>query len=235
MLLLFGVCVCGYTFLAARSRPAPALLFTLAFVFATCVPVYAVFLMPEMLNFALVFYALFLWLYKEVSPEPSGGFLRSRASDVAAAVLIGLAAYSKINHALFIAPIVVWAWWQRRFVAGIIAGVVFVVTVGAFFSLSAVTSGEFNYQGGDRKSFIGSFPFDGSSASAWNRGGIAMTTNDADTDTVLAPSEFVSRFAHNVGTSRSAVTSASCRISFPRSSAWHCGSPRRNGGRDGGC
>src|SRR6185437_16991311 len=100
VLLVFGVCVCGYVFLAARSRPGPALIYTLAFVFATCVPVYAVFLMPEVLNFSLVFYALFLWLYKEVSPEPAGGFLRSRASDLAAAVLIGLAAYSKINHAL---------------------------------------------------------------------------------------------------------------------------------------
>ena len=78
VLLLFGVCVCGYTFLAARSRPGPALIFTLAFVFATCVPVYAVFLMPEVLNFSLVFYALFLWLYKEVSPAPAGRFLVDR-------------------------------------------------------------------------------------------------------------------------------------------------------------
>jgi hypothetical protein len=198
VLLLFGVCVCGYTFLAARSRPAPALLFTLAFVFATCVPVYAVFLMPEVLNFSLVFFALFLWLYKEVSPEPAGGFLRSRWSDLAAAVLIGLAAYSKINHAIFIAPIVLWAWWQRRFVSGLLVGIVFVATVVAFFGLTAATSGEFNYQGGDRKSFIGSYPFDASAVNAWDRRGIEMTTNDADTETVLAPSEFVSRFAHNV-------------------------------------
>src|SRR4051812_20534091 len=37
VLLLFGVGVCGYRFLAARSRPAPALLFTLAFVAVTVV------------------------------------------------------------------------------------------------------------------------------------------------------------------------------------------------------
>ena len=53
VLLLFGVCVCGYKFLAARSAPAPSLMFTLAFVGATCVPVYAVFLAPEILHFSI--------------------------------------------------------------------------------------------------------------------------------------------------------------------------------------
>jgi hypothetical protein len=197
VLLLFGVCVCGYTFLAARSRPGPALTYTIAFVFATCVPVYVVLLMPEIFNFSLVFYALFLWLYKEVSPQPAGGFLRGRGSDIAAAVLIALAAYSKINHAIFIAPIVLWAWWRRRFAVGTLAGVVFVVAVVASFSLTAVTAGEFNDHGGDRKSFLGSYPFDASPASAWDRGGIEMSTNDADTETVLAPSEFLNRFLHN--------------------------------------
>jgi hypothetical protein len=171
VLLLFGVCVCGYTFLAARSHPGPALAYTLAFIFATCVPVYAVFLMPEVLNFSLIFYALFLWLYKEVSPAPAGGFLRGPGSDLLAALLIGMAAYSKINHVLFIAPIVLWAWWRRRFVAGLTAGVVFAATTAALFGLTAATSGEFNYQGGDRKSFISTFPFDASAVSAWDRSG----------------------------------------------------------------
>ena len=71
------------------------------------------------------------------------------------------------------------------------------MTVAALFALTAANSGEFNYQGGDRKSFIGSFPFDASAVSAWDRRGIEMTTNDADAETVLEPSEFVSRFAHN--------------------------------------
>src|SRR3954454_22856265 len=69
VLLLFGVCVCGYRFLAANSPPGPALIFTLAFVGAACLPVYAVFLVPETLHFALVFFAYFLWLYKEVKPD----------------------------------------------------------------------------------------------------------------------------------------------------------------------
>ena len=67
VLLLFVVCACGYQFLRAHSRPAPALAYTLAFVGAAVVPVYAVFLMPDLFNFAVVFIAYFFWLYKEVT------------------------------------------------------------------------------------------------------------------------------------------------------------------------
>jgi hypothetical protein len=42
------------------------------------------------------------------------------------------------------------------------------------------------------------FPFD-SGESTWQRLGRDMSTNDSDAETVLAPSEFLNRFAHNVG------------------------------------
>ena len=206
VLLLFVACVCGYLFLAARSRPASALVFTLAFVGASCVPVYTVFLMPEVLNFSLVFCAYFLWLYKEVAPSTSStsstgrGWLHGVGSDVGAAVLLGVATYSKLNHAILIAPIVCWWWWRRRFGAGLIVAAVFAILAGGLFGVNALNSGEFNYQGGDRRSCSSAFPFDGSKERAWDtetkcRG---MTTNDADTETVLAPSEFLGRFGHNI-------------------------------------
>src|SRR5471032_3398882 len=105
VLLLFGVCACGYAFLAARSRPGPALTFTLAFVGATCVPVYVAFLAPEILNFSLIFFAYFLWLYKEVNPQ-APPILQGRGSDIAAAILLGAAVYAKPTHALLVAPLV---------------------------------------------------------------------------------------------------------------------------------
>ena len=107
VLLLFGVCVCGYLFLAAQSPPGPALVFTLAFVGATVVPVMAVFLTSDIFNFALVFFAYFLWLYKEVAPPGGSRFLRSAGSDICAAILLGLATYSKPHNALLASPLVV--------------------------------------------------------------------------------------------------------------------------------
>jgi hypothetical protein len=195
VLLLFGVCVCGYRFLAAQSPPTPALLFTLAFVGATCVPVYSVFLVPEILHFSLIFFAYFLWLYKEVKPE-APPWLCGRGSDIAAVILLGAATYSKPPNALLVAPIVIWFWWRRKWLDGLLAGAVSVAVACAFFGLTAMNAGEFNYQGGDRKTFYTAFPFDGSKDSVWDRKGTEMSTNDSDADSVFK--DFPSRFAHNV-------------------------------------
>jgi hypothetical protein len=202
VLLLFGVCVCGYCFLSARARPGPALVFTLAFVGATVVPIYGVFLTSDLFNFALVFFAYFLWLYKEVS-RPAGQEGDDDAwTDVAAAVLLGMATFSKPPNALLIAPLVLLLWWRRRFLAGLVVGVVFTVTVMGLFGVNALSSGEFNYQGGDRRTFYSKFPFD-SADNTWNHlvqtgGSLEMTTNESDADNVLDPSEFVNRFSHNL-------------------------------------
>ena len=66
--LLAGAAVAGYLFVAARSPDGVACAFSLAFLCASITPIYVVWLSPEMLNFALVVYAYFFWLYKEVAP-----------------------------------------------------------------------------------------------------------------------------------------------------------------------
>jgi hypothetical protein len=196
VLLLFGVGVCGYLFLNARARPGPSLAFTLAFIGASCVPVYAVFLAPEILNFSLVFYAYFFWLYKEVAPE-GAGFLTSPSSDYLAAALVGVAAYSKITHAPLVAPIVLALWWRREWKRGLVAGIVFAAVTLGFFGLTALNSGEWNYQGGNRKEFsTGVFPFDGSQPDPWQRPGLEKSTNDSDAENVFQ--DFPNRLGHNV-------------------------------------
>ena len=197
VLLLFGVCVCAYRFLAARGRPGPALVFTLAFVGAAIVPVYLVFLTSDIFNFSLVFFAYFLWLYKEVAPPAGIRWLRGPASDVGAAILLGLVTYSKPTHGLLIGPIVALLWWRRRLLAGAGVGAIFVVTAAAFFSVNAWNSGEFNYQGGDRKTFYAHFPFDAPDGT-WENRGIPMVTDDSDAGTVLDRSEFMNRLGHNI-------------------------------------
>ena len=46
-----------------------ALPLALAFLGASVVPVYFVWLMPELFNFSLVLYAVFFWAYKEVASD----------------------------------------------------------------------------------------------------------------------------------------------------------------------
>ena len=84
-------------------------------IMASVVPVYFVWLMPEVFNFSLVFLAYFCWLYKEVAlaeqASPRMQWLFTGRSDVAAAVLLGIATFSKVTNALLFAPVVVWQVW----------------------------------------------------------------------------------------------------------------------------
>lgn len=194
VLLLTGVGVCGYCFLAARSSPIAAAAFTTAFLGASVLPVYSVMLLPEVFNFSLVFFALFVWLYKEVAP---GSRLSGQWTDVTAAVLLGIVAYSKPPYGLVVAPIVVFLWWRRQWFRGVLVGAIAVATAAALFSLNAAVTGEFNYQGGDRKTFYSSFPFESPEATFDTRGGYAVTDGEAVQD-VLRSSEWPVRFAHNV-------------------------------------
>ena len=192
VLLLFAAGACGYFFLAARSRPGPALAFTVAFFAASVIPVHAVFLTSDFFNFSIVFLAYFLWLYKEVASSPARGVasLASPASTVAAAMVLGVATYSKLSNAPLVAPLVLLYWWRRRWRDGLIVGAVSVVVCGGLFTANALISGEFNYQGGDRKIFNSTrgFPFD-TPASTWERFDTSVGTDDLGAQDSLVPSE----------------------------------------------
>jgi hypothetical protein len=197
VLLLAVAGACAYAFLAAQRTPAGAATLTTAFIGASILPVYGVFLMPEIFNFTLVTVAYFLWLYKEVDPSSR---LSRPWTTFAAAVLLGLGTYSKpLPTAFLVAPLVLFAWTGRRWVHGFLVGLVAVLVAAAFFGLNAMISGEFNYQGGDRKTFYGSFPFDAPDGSGtWERRGGSVSTDTSTPQEVLSSSELPSRFAHNV-------------------------------------
>ena len=103
-ILLALVAWCGYLFLHARMNATLAAALAGAFVMASIVPVYFVWITPELFNFALGFLAYFCWLYKEVeSPDraPRGTrWLFGGAGDLAAALILGIATFSKISNAL---------------------------------------------------------------------------------------------------------------------------------------
>ena len=78
---------------------------TAAFLGASVLPVYGVFLMPEIFNFAIVFVAYFLWLYKEVAPESR---LCKRWTDFAAAAVLVAAAFLGSGVVLGTAALVIY-------------------------------------------------------------------------------------------------------------------------------
>jgi hypothetical protein len=168
-LLLSIVIMCGYLFLQARSTPLVSVVLACGFVMASVVPVYFVWLMPEVFNFSLVFIAYFCWLYKEVARReqfpPRMPWLFDSRSDVVAAALLGIATFSKVTNALLFAPIVLWQLWRLVKMRSITTGkilastIMFVLLAGGLFASNKAVSGEWNYQGGDRDTYYFEFPF----------------------------------------------------------------------------
>ena len=177
--LLLALCTAaGYGFLVARgSRPTAAAAFAAVFIFGSIAPVYFFWLTPELLNLTLVFVGVFVWAYKLAeSPVVYRGrlqrFLTSPASDFVAAVLLGLATFSKPTHLLAAAPLFLWPLYQRRWGRVVLLGACFTLTVVALFLINVAATGEANYQGGDRKTFYTSsgFPFANPSVTFENSG-----------------------------------------------------------------
>lgn len=177
-ILLLALCLtCAVTFARARLGPVVGVVAGAGFVAASIAPVYGVWLTPEIFNFTLVFVAYFLWLYKKVAPSHAA-WLGDPRLDWVAALLLGIATFSKPTHGLLIAPLVLDALTRLRWRQAVALSALFVVGSAGLYGVNALISGELNYQGGDRKSFYTNFPFDGKTAFA--EAGNTMTTNQAN-------------------------------------------------------
>lgn len=200
VVLLWGAVLLSYRFLAAQSPRRVSLAYALGFFAVSVVPVHAVFLSSETFHVAGVSCAYFLWFYKDVSPpgaNRAAGPLHGRWTDVAAAVILGLVTFSKPLNVLLVAPPVLVAWGRRRYRSGLAVGTVFALTVAAGFGINALVTGEVNYQGGDRKTFYGTFPFEREGAT-FDDLGIGMTTNAIVVEEPLDPTGFLGLLGTNL-------------------------------------
>lgn len=207
VVLLIGCAWCAAVFAAARVGSTWGWAIGFFFVAASSAPVWAVYISPEVFNFALVLFGYFLWLYKEVRPPErarDGDFLGSVWSDVVAAGLIGVAAYSKVTNASLIAPLVAYALWKRAPKRAAIAVFAFALAIGGGFSVTRLATGEFSYQGGHRKTFYGNFPFDGAGTTFENAPHAPAMATGGDkgiSDEILFPGHphFWQTLGNNVG------------------------------------
>lgn len=199
-LLLAGVAWGAFLFLHARAPAAPSAVIAGAFVIATVVPVYYAWITPELFNFALGFFAYFCWLYRHVSaPGLMPRALRWTAGaggDIAAAVLLGIATFSKPSNALLFVPIALWFLWTRRPARLVLTSAVFVVVAAGLFGINTAISGEWNYQGGERRTYVWEFPFQ--TPSSGFDTGTPMARDEAQTDVILQESVFWTNFTNNV-------------------------------------
>jgi hypothetical protein len=196
-ILLALVAWCGYLFLHARMPATPALLLTGAFLMASVVPVYFVWITPELFIFSMAFLAYFCWLYKEVAPARRAGWLLGGASDHAAAILLGVVTFSKITNALLMPPIVLWQLWRRQWRRAIVSSAAFVAVAGGLYAINTAISGEWNYQGGvDRSTFVAEFPLQ-TPRSGFDVG-MEKERNEALTEIIFDRRVFWTNLAHNL-------------------------------------
>jgi hypothetical protein len=176
----------GYAERRRAAPPGAALAAVLAVFVLGVVPVYLLWLTPEILNLGLITGGLVAW---------------RRGRTVLAALLIGLAAYSKYTNALVALPLVLDAFagsgaWARRIREAVKRGAVVVAVMAAGFGATWLATGELNYQGGERKTFYDRYPFD--PGVTFDSAGVWMTTDhvgplvagrdeDKQTDRVAPP------------------------------------------------
>ena len=168
ILIAFDLLVIYLFIFAATKSNWVALPMAIAFLATSVVPVYFVWLMPELLNFSLVLYAVFFWAYKEVAsafaqqtPTASADRTNAPWSDYLAALLLGLATFSKPPHLLVLLPMVLLMASRRQWTRAVGMLVICGGVTAALFALNAAITGEFSYQGGHRKTFYSftGYPF----------------------------------------------------------------------------
>jgi hypothetical protein len=145
-----------------------ALAATLALFVTTVAPVYVEWMTPEVFNFAVVT-ASFVAL--------------RRQKPTLSALLLAVAIYSKPYNLLLAIPLGLLPFFERergrvvrRLFEALRRGMLLGGATAALFMLNAVATGEFNYQGGERKAFHGvAFPFEG--RVTFGNSGEWMTTN----------------------------------------------------------
>ncbi len=162
--ILMTLCfLCAYSFLCARSHPVGALVFACAFLFVSIVPIYMVQLAPDFFIFAIVLLGYYCWCYKEVAGPVDESALtawRTRwllgpRSDLVAAVLLAAGTFAKPTNVLLIAPLVLSALLRSQWARATKIALAFGVIVVALFAINTAVTGEWNYQGGERKTFYG--------------------------------------------------------------------------------
>jgi hypothetical protein len=155
----------GYGELRRASTPGKALAGTLAIFIFGVVPVYLLWMTPELFNLALATGGLVAW---------------RRDRPIVAALLIGLAAYSKPPNALLALPLLLdpllrEGLWGPRLLVSVRRGAIVAAVVAAGFGATWLATGELNYQGGERKTFYDRYPFD--AGVTFDSAGVWMATD----------------------------------------------------------
>ena len=185
-LLLFLILLMGWNYFSLANSPGLSLVKIVTFLGASVAGVYAFWITPDFFNLFLVFTVLFLWRFKTQVPASEPGeclgpwrrFLLSGATDYLAAAIAGIVVFSKPTNIVLTAPLVLSTWLVgKKFWKAVALGFVLVLTAAVFFGANWLWTGDWNYQGGLRKSFVYHFPLEKQGQTFDSASGDLMTTD----------------------------------------------------------
>lgn len=198
-LLLLLLMFMGQAYFSCSNSPSLSLIIVLTFLFASVACVYFLWISPDFFNFFLIFTILFLWLYKHKCREPSvqdnqpgklQSFLLSDWTDYLAGFLVGLAVFSKPPNIVLIGPLVLHSVIKKKFLKGCFIILAFLIASGIFWGSNFITTGDWNYMGGERKSFYYNYPFEKPDVTFDSIQTVAMTS-DSYAQKHLLPAKFI--------------------------------------------
>ena len=165
-ILLLLILLMGYSFLSIKNSSSISLIYTLTFLFASIAIIYFIWITAEFFNFFLAFSVIFLFAYKIKSENKNRNgsfikkFLNSDYSDYVASFLAGIATFSKPPNIVLIAPIFLYSFIKKRWLKSFIILLIFVITSLSFFGINYLLTSDWNYMGGERKTFYFRFPYE---------------------------------------------------------------------------
>jgi len=201
-ILLLLLLLMGYYYYSLSNPKNISLAFVFTFIFASITIAYFFWMTPDFFNLFLAFSALFLWGFKHhrtdsvktIGPTHKfKSFLLSDYSDYAACVVIAIAVFSKPPNIALLGPIVLFSLIKKRFLKALIMVMIFLLVSGVFWGANAYITGDWNYQGGERKSFYGEggYPLAKKDLTFDNTPGYEMTTKDYTKKHFYPPKVFV--------------------------------------------
>jgi hypothetical protein len=200
-ILLSAMLLAGYLFLNARSSPLVSLMLSAGFLMASVAPTYFAWTTPELFNLSLVVLGYFFWLFKEVADPASTPrglrWLLSPGTTWLAAILLGIATFSKPSNILLIGPLLIWLAAGRHWKKAFLAGTIFALVGAALVGGNLAVTGEWNFQGGDRRTFYAKYPFQNREAQ-WEVGA-DRATNRVLTEEIFDRRVFGTVLRHNAG------------------------------------
>ncbi|MEA2005335.1 MAG: hypothetical protein U9O50_03635 [Acidobacteriota bacterium] len=167
-ILLFLLLLMGYSYFSISNSPVLSFLSILTFFFASVACVYYIWISPDFFNLFLVFAVLFLLHYKQryrdsinlEAKTPFQNFLLSDSSDYLASILAGIAVFSKPPNIVLLGPLVLYPLIRKKFGKTFLLIVLFAITSSLFWGVNYLHTGDWNYQGGERKTFYFSYPLE---------------------------------------------------------------------------